>query len=178
MGLAAVYGTLRTLRGAVDVASQPGRGSTFRLYLPASEEAPPESARPSPLPTAAARPVRVLVADDEESVATTLRLALEHLSIGAVEAGDGADAWRKLQAGRLYDLILTDINMPLMDGLKLLGLVRAGGLHQRTPVVVITTESAEDERRRARSLGASAYLVKPVGTDAVAEAVRGLLGLQ
>jgi two-component system chemotaxis response regulator CheY len=119
-----------------------------------------------------------LVVDDSAAMRQQVRRALEPLAIGAVEAGDGADAWRKLQGGTTFDLILTDINMPLMDGLKLLGLVRAGGLHQRTPVVVITTESAEDERRRARSLGASAYLVKPVGTDAVAEAVRGLLGLQ
>jgi two-component system chemotaxis response regulator CheY len=119
-----------------------------------------------------------LVVDDSAAMRRHVRLALEHLSIGAVEAGDGADAWRKLQAGTLYDLILTDINMPLMDGLKLLGLVRAGGAHQRTPVVVISTESAAADLDRARTLGASAWLVKPVERDRVVATVRSVLQLE
>ncbi len=118
-----------------------------------------------------------LVVDDSAAMRRHVRMALEPLAIGAVEAGDGADAWRKLQGGTLFDLIFTDINMPLMDGLKLLGLLRAGGLHQRTPVVVITTEAAEADRRRAQSLGANAYLVKPVEREALVQAVRGLLAL-
>jgi two-component system chemotaxis response regulator CheY len=121
--------------------------------------------------------ITALVVDDSAAMRRHVRQALERLSIGTVEAGDGADAWRKLQGGATYDLILTDINMPLMDGLKLVGLVRSGGLHQETPIVVITTESAEEDRRRAENLGASAYLVKPVQVHEVIEAVRRVLGL-
>ncbi len=94
----------------------------------------------------------------------------------AVEACDGADAWRKL-ASAAFDIVLTDINMPLMDGLKLVSLVRSGGPHQRIPIVVITTESAEADRKRAMSLGANAYLVKPVQATQVVDAVKGLLRL-
>ena len=61
------------------------------------------------------------------------------------EAADGADAWRKLAAGS-FDVVVTDIHMPILDGLKLIGLVRAGGAHRGRPIVVITTEAAEADR--------------------------------
>ena len=98
------------------------------------------------------------------------------VGMDTVEASDGADAWRKL-CSAAFDIVITDINMPLMDGLKLVALLRAGGVHQRVPVVVITTEGAEADRKRAMSLGASAYLVKPVQANQVVEAVRSLLRL-
>ena len=104
-----------------------------------------------------------------------LACALQRIpGMSAVEATDGADAWRKLSTAP-FDVVLTDINMPLLDGLKLVALVRAGGAHQRVPLVVITTEGAEADRRRAMSLGANAYLVKPVQAAQVVEAVKGLL---
>ena len=90
------------------------------------------------------------------------------------EAGDGAEAWRKL-ASAAFDIVLTDINMPVMDGLKLVALVRQGGVHQRVPIVVITTEGAEADRKRAMALGATAYLVKPVQAPVVVETVKALL---
>jgi len=117
-----------------------------------------------------------LVVDDSAAMRRHLCGALHRLAIRTVEAGDGADAWRRLQSGTFH-LILTDINMPLMDGLKLVGLVRAAGPHQRTPVVVITTESADEDRRRAQGLGANAYLHKPVQVQQVVDAVRELLRL-
>jgi two-component system chemotaxis response regulator CheY len=92
----------------------------------------------------------------------------------AVEATDGADAWRKLSTTR-FDLVLTDVNMPILDGLKLVSMVRSGGAHQGTPIVIITTEGAEADRNRAMSLGATAYLVKPVQAQQVIDTVRALL---
>ena len=119
--------------------------------------------------------LHALVVDDSGAMRKQLAYALQRIpGMSAVEATDGADAWRKLSSA-LFDVVLTDINMPLMDGLKLVALVRAGGAHQRVPVVVITTEGAEADRRRAMSLGASAYLVKPVQAAQVVEAVKGLL---
>jgi two-component system, chemotaxis family, chemotaxis protein CheY len=104
-----------------------------------------------------------------------LAYALQRIDgVTAVEAADGADAWRKLSSAT-FDIVLTDINMPLLDGLKLVALVRASGPHQRVPIVVITTEGAEADRKRAMSLGASAYLVKPVQATQVVDAVRALL---
>ena len=119
--------------------------------------------------------LHALVVDDSPAMRKQLSYALQRvMGMDATEAGDGADAWRKL-ATASYDILITDINMPLMDGLKLVSLVRAGGPHQRIPIVVITTESAEADRRRAMALGASAYLVKPVQAQQVVETVKTLL---
>ena len=119
--------------------------------------------------------LNALIVDDSGAMRRQLAYALQRIpGVSAVEATDGADAWRKLSSAS-FDIVLTDINMPLLDGLKLVALVRAGGPHQRVPVVVITTEGAEADRKRAMSLGASAYLVKPVQATQVVEAVRGLL---
>jgi two-component system chemotaxis response regulator CheY len=121
--------------------------------------------------------LHALVVDDSPAMRKQLCYALQRVvGMGTVEADDGADAWRKLSSAS-FDVLLTDINMPLMDGLKLVSLVRAGGPHQRIPVVVITTEGAEADRKRAMSLGASAYLVKPVQAQQVVETVRALLRL-
>jgi two-component system chemotaxis response regulator CheY len=121
--------------------------------------------------------LNALVVDDSPSMRKQLSYALARIDgMATSEAGDGADAWRKL-ASASFDIVLTDINMPVMDGLKLVALVRQGGLHQRVPIVVITTEGAEADRRRAMALGASHYLVKPVQAPQVVEAVRVLLRL-
>jgi two-component system chemotaxis response regulator CheY len=121
--------------------------------------------------------LHVLVVDDSSAMRKQLCYALHRVvGVDTVEAADGADAWRKLTTAA-FDLVITDINMPLLDGLKLVALVRAGGPHQRVPLVVITTEGAEADRKRAMSLGASAYLVKPVQANQVVDTVRSLLRL-
>jgi two-component system, chemotaxis family, chemotaxis protein CheY len=115
-----------------------------------------------------------LVVDDSPAMRKQLCQALQRAGMHTVEAGDGAQAWRQLQSAQV-DVILTDINMPILDGLKLVGLVRAGGRHRATPVVVITTEAGEPDRRRAEGLGANGYLVKPVQSQQVLEVVTRLL---
>jgi two-component system chemotaxis response regulator CheY len=121
--------------------------------------------------------LHALVVDDSAAMRKQLCYALRRVvGVDTVEAADGADAWRKL-ASAAFDIVLTDINMPLLDGLKLVAMVRAGGPHQRVPIVVITTEGAEADRKRAMNLGANAYLVKPVQANQVVDTVRGLLRL-
>ena len=101
--------------------------------------------------------------------------ALQRLGdVVCIEAGDGAEAIKKLQAGP-YDLVLTDINMPLLDGLKLISHIRGEPALEKLPIVVITTEAAESDRERALKLGADAYLVKPVKAQDVLDAVTKLL---
>jgi len=118
--------------------------------------------------------IRALVVDDSASMRRQLGYALERAGISSIEAEDGADAWRKLKGAEVH-ILLTDINMPVMDGLKLIRLVRAAADHRGTPIVVITTEGAEHDRQRAMSLGANAFLVKPVQSGEVVLTVRGLL---
>lgn len=92
------------------------------------------------------------------------------------EANDGVDALRKL-AGAKFDIVLTDINMPIMDGLKLVKRVRADATHKNVPIVIISTESAEEDMQRALALGANAYITKPIQATEVISTVSELLGL-
>ncbi len=124
---------------------------------------------------AARQEIHALVVDDSPSMRQQLCWALQRVvGLRAFEAVDGADGWRKLASGS-FDIVLTDVNMPILDGLKLISLVRAGGAHRDVPIVVITTEGAAADRQRALTLGASAYLVKPVQAQQVVETVRSLL---
>jgi two-component system chemotaxis response regulator CheY len=121
--------------------------------------------------------IRALVVDDSLQLRRSIMYALQRLpDLVCVEASDGAEALKKLQAGR-FDIILTDINMPVLDGLKLVASLRADPATAKLPVVVVTTESAEVDRARAMTLGASAYLVKPVQAQLVLETVKRLLAL-
>ncbi len=115
-----------------------------------------------------------LVVDDSAAVRKRLRRALQAVGIETREARDGGEAWRALQEEPV-DVLLTDVHMPVMDGLKLIALVRGDEAHRSTPVVVITSESATEEARRAEGLGASAWLAKPVDDAEVIRVVRGLL---
>jgi two-component system chemotaxis response regulator CheY len=121
--------------------------------------------------------IRALVVDDSQAMRRSIMYALQRLSgMVCTEAQDGAEGLKKLTQGR-YDLVLTDINMPLMDGLKLISHIRQATTHRNVPIVVITTESAAADRERAMKLGASAYLVKPVQAKVVMDTVRDLLKL-
>jgi len=122
--------------------------------------------------------IRALVVDDSQVLRKSIVLALERLgTVVCTEATDGADALKKL-AAESFDLVLTDINMPLMDGLKLIAHLRQGFAKQDVPIIVISTESAEVDRQRALALGANAYLVKPVQAKQVLDTVKGLLGIE
>lgn len=117
-----------------------------------------------------------LVVDDSAPLRRQARDVLRALGLGCDEARDGAAAWRMLAAGT-YDLVVTDVNMPVLDGLKLIRLVRASPAHGHVPILVLSTEAAQGDRERALALGADAYLVKPVAPEELAAAVRGLLGV-
>ena len=100
---------------------------------------------------------------------------VKHLRV--TEADDGVDGLRKLATGK-FDIILTDINMPIMDGLKLVKRVRSDPTHKDTPIIVITTEGSQEDRQRAMQLGANAYITKPIQAPQVIAKVRELLKIE
>jgi two-component system, chemotaxis family, chemotaxis protein CheY len=119
-----------------------------------------------------------LVVEDSPMMRQLLVFALSRVKqLKVTEADDGVDGLRKLAAGK-FDIILTDINMPIMDGLKLVKRVRTDPVHKDVPIVVITTESAEEDRQRALSLGANAYITKPIQAPQVIAKVKELLGIE
>jgi two-component system, chemotaxis family, chemotaxis protein CheY len=121
---------------------------------------------------------KVLVVEDSPTMRQLIVFALKRLrGLSIVEANDGVDGLKKISADK-FDLILTDINMPIMDGLKLVSLVRNDPNHRTIPIVVITTEGASEDRARALSLGANDYITKPVQTNKIIEVVKRLLPLE
>ena len=118
-----------------------------------------------------------LVAEDSFVMRQMLVKALEGLpGFEVVEAPNGLLALQAF-AKQDFDIVMTDINMPLMDGLKLIGRIRNGSHNALVPIVVITTESAPVDRTKALKLGASAYLIKPIQAEHVVQTIKGLLGV-
>ena len=116
-----------------------------------------------------------LVVEDSPMMRQLLVFALSRVkNLKVTEADDGVDGLRKL-AGNKFDLILTDINMPIMDGLKLVKRIRTDPQHKDTPIVIITTEGSQEDRQRALQLGANAYITKPIQAPQVIAKVKELL---
>jgi two-component system chemotaxis response regulator CheY len=118
---------------------------------------------------------RILIVEDSPTMRQLLAFALKRLrDTEIVEASDGMDGLRKVTSDH-FDLALVDINMPVMDGLKLISLIRSEDSLQEMPIVVITTEGATEDRERALALGANEYLTKPIQANRVLAVAKDLL---
>ena len=123
------------------------------------------------------RRYRCLVVEDSKTMRHMLAESLFRIpGMEVVEAENGLVGIRALAAGQ-FDLVVTDLNMPVMDGLKLVRHVRGDPRHEKTPIVIITTENAPNDRDRAMALGANAYIEKPIQAPRVIRAVKKLLEL-
>jgi two-component system chemotaxis response regulator CheY len=119
-----------------------------------------------------------LVVEDSPMMRQLIVFALSRVkTLSVVEADDGVDALKKLAGGR-FDLIITDINMPIMDGLKLVKRIRSDAVHKDVPIMIITTEGAAEDRQRALALGANAYITKPIQAPQVLTKVKELLKIE
>jgi two-component system chemotaxis response regulator CheY len=121
---------------------------------------------------------RILIVEDSPTMRQLLAFALKRLrGAEVVEAQDGMDGLRKVTADD-FDLALIDINMPVMDGLKLIHLIRQEPDLVQMPIVVITTEGAQEDRDRAMALGANEYLTKPIQANRVLAVAKALLKIE
>jgi len=121
--------------------------------------------------------VKILVVEDSPTMRQLISFALKRLKDAEImEAADGVEGLKKLN-GDNFNLIITDINMPVMDGLKLISLVRRDVKYRNIPIMVITTEGGAEDRERALALGANAYITKPIQAGSVLEVVKSLLGI-
>jgi PAS domain S-box-containing protein len=174
LGLSTVHGIVTQLGGRIVVASAPGQGSTFRVYLPRWQEAkivPP--ARPVPVPTSRLGGESVLVVDDEASVRTLLRLVLKREGYDVLEADNAKDALTLVQqrAGAV-DLLLTDVGMPGMNGVELARhLLRS---YPKLPVLFLSAHSAEVLEKLGLS-EQEIVLPKPFNLDTLVAQVRKML---
>ncbi len=124
------------------------------------------------------RTYRALVVEDSPPMRKMIVFALARIrELSVEEADDGVDALRRI-AQEKFDIIITDINMPILDGLKLVKRLRADEVYRDVPIVIITTEGAAEDRQRALALGANAYIAKPIQAPQVLAIVRETLGLE
>jgi two-component system chemotaxis response regulator CheY len=118
---------------------------------------------------------RILIVEDSPTMRQLLVFALKRMKgVDIVEAQDGMDGLRKVTSDH-FDLALVDINMPVMDGLKLISLIRGEESLKEMPICVITTEGATEDRERALALGANEYLTKPIQANRVLAVAKSLL---
>jgi CheY-like chemotaxis protein len=173
MGLALVYGTIESHRGAILVHSSKGRGTSFEIYLPLADEAVAvqEPARPAERPTFVG--TRVLLAEDEPEVADVTVVMLEALGCQVTLCRDGHEMlehFRREDAA--YDVVIIDQIMPRVSGKDALSAIRA--LRPQTKVLVVSGFTGQDG---APASGADQeFLPKPFDVDALASVLRRLLG--
>ncbi|MFB3850580.1 MAG: response regulator [Acidobacteriota bacterium] len=119
--------------------------------------------------------LRFLIVEDSPTMRQLISFSLKRFKgCKIVEAVDGVDALKKLQ-GEEVDLILTDINMPVMDGLKLVTLVKQNPRLRDIPIIIITTEGAQEDREKGLSLGAEAYISKPIQSSGLIKVITEIL---
>jgi two-component system chemotaxis response regulator CheY len=116
-------------------------------------------------------PTRILTVDDSASMRALLNHALTTQGFDVAQAEDGEVALEWLALNEV-DVVITDINMPRLDGFGLIEKLRAGSRHRDRPILVLTTESSEEKKARARSAGATGWIVKPFDPEKLVAAVR------
>lgn len=122
-------------------------------------------------------PFNFLVVDDSPTMRQLISFSLKRIrNAKVVEAGNGLEALKKM-ADNHFHLMVLDINMPLLDGLKLLSIVRQDPKHKNLPVIIVTTEGADVDREKGIRLGANAYLPKPIQTHEFLKTIKGLLNI-
>ena len=116
----------------------------------------------------------ILVVDDSGSVRNVVSIALRSAGYEVVEAGDGLEGMKRLD-GRKLHLIISDVNMPRMDGISFLREVKKHPQYKYTPVMMLTTEAGDDRREQGRTEGAKAWMTKPFQPEKMLMAVQKLV---
>ena len=116
----------------------------------------------------------IMIVDDSSSLRTVVNLALKRAGYEVIEAEDGKDALSKLQ-GRKVNLIVSDVNMPNMDGITFVTQLKQDPRHKFTPVIMLTTEGQDAKKEQGRAAGAKAWIVKPFTPPVLLDAVSKLV---
>ncbi len=119
--------------------------------------------------------ISILIVEDSSTMRSLIASTLESLGdYEVIEAGSGFEAL-KILPGRRFDLIITDINMPDINGLELVNFVRSHPRYRETPLMIVTTEKSAEDRAKGIALGANTYITKPFAAEALKAAVLQLL---
>jgi len=118
---------------------------------------------------------KILAVDDSRSLLQMVSFTLRGAGYEVVEAQDGADALDKAKA-ETFQMVLTDQNMPVMDGLTLVRSLRALPAYRTAPILMLTTEAGDDMKQQGRAAGATGWLVKPFNPARLIEIVNKVMG--
>lgn len=117
----------------------------------------------------------ILAVDDSSSLRQMVAFSLKAAGYNVIEAVDGQDGLDKARQ-QAVDLVLTDQNMPRMDGLQLIKLLREFPEYAKTPILMLTTESSDEMKQKGRAAGANGWLVKPFDPQRLIEVVKKVIG--
>jgi len=174
LGLSTVLGIAKGHGGFVKAYSEPGRGSTFVVYLPATPEVAPEAVDRKETPLPHGRGELVLVVDDEEPIRQLTREILERKGYTAVTAVDGTDALALFSKWQdKIKVVLTDVSMPGMDGVALVRLLRK--MEPGLKVIAASGRGSGGRATEFKALGINRFLTKPYATEELMAALHELL---
>ncbi len=117
----------------------------------------------------------ILIVDDSSSLRTVVKLALTRAGYNVLEAGDGKEGLAQLATAGKVHLIVSDVNMPNMDGIAFVTEVKKDPRHKFTPVVMLTTEGQDAKKMQGKAAGAKAWIVKPFNPPQLLDAVSKLI---
>jgi len=118
---------------------------------------------------------KILIVDDSASMRQLVGLTLKSAGYEVIEAVDGKDGLTKL-SGNKVDMILTDLNMPNMDGIEMTRQIRSTGAHQFVPVILLTTESQDTKKKEGKQAGATGWIIKPFKPEQLLAVTKKILG--
>ncbi|HDH06263.1 MAG TPA: response regulator [Nitrospirae bacterium] len=118
--------------------------------------------------------MKIMIVDDCQTTRRLLGHYLKSRGYSVVFAENGLDALQKLGTDTV-NLVMTDLNMPYMDGMELIKTLRADPDLSEMPILMVTTENDEEERKKAYSNGANGYIVKPVTADAITKNIKSII---
>ncbi len=117
----------------------------------------------------------VMVVDDSVTMRQMVSFALTNAGYQVVEAGDGEEAVGKLKGGAKPNVVIADLNMPIMDGLSLIKAIRAMPNFKFIPVLMLTTEADESKKKEGQTVGATGWIVKPFNPEQLLKAIEKVL---